>query len=51
MLYTIVYALGGSTGGSDIVSIYYLKIKLKSLGEILIIINFFCVIMGSFIGS
>ena len=51
MLYTIVYALGGSTGGSDIVSIYYLKIKLKSLGKILIIINFFCVIIGSFIGS
>ena len=51
MLYTIVYAIGGSTGGSDIVSIYYLKIKLKSLGKILIIINFFCVIIGSFIGS
>ena len=40
-----------ATGGSDIVSIYYLKIKLKSLGKILIIINFFCVIIGSFIGS
>ncbi|MGL4647402.1 MAG: YitT family protein [Mycoplasmoidaceae bacterium] len=50
-LYTIIYALGGSTGGSDIISIYYLKRKLKSLGEILIIINFVCVITGSFIGS
>ncbi|MGL5640581.1 MAG: DUF2179 domain-containing protein [Mycoplasmoidaceae bacterium] len=51
LLYTIVYAIGGSTGGSDIISIYYLKIKLKSLGQILIVINFFCVITGSFIGS
>ncbi|MGL4616782.1 MAG: hypothetical protein ACRCUM_00955 [Mycoplasmoidaceae bacterium] len=26
LLYTIVYVIGGSTGGSDIISIYYLKI-------------------------
>ncbi len=49
--YTIIYAVGGSTGGSDIISIYYLKRKLKSLGEILIVVNFISVILGSFLGS
>ncbi len=49
--YAIIYILGGSTGGSDIVSIYYFKIKLKSIGKIFFIVNLFLLFLGYFLGT
>ncbi len=49
--YTLVYIFNGSTGGSDIVSIYYAKKKNKKIGTILIIINSFCIFISTLLGS
>lgn len=49
--YTIMFILGGSTGGSDYITVYFSQIKNKSLGNMFIIINSFCLIVGVSLGS
>lgn len=49
--YSMAYIVGGSTGGSDFISIYFSTFKHKDLGKMLIIMNAFCLITGSILGS
>lgn len=49
--YSIIYIVGASTGGSDVVSFYYAKIKNKNIGKSLIVINVCCTITSSLLGS
>jgi uncharacterized membrane-anchored protein YitT (DUF2179 family) len=46
-----MFILGGSTGGSDYITVYFSQIKNKSLGNMFIIINSFCLIVGVSLGS
>lgn len=49
--YALVYILGGSTGGSDFVTIYLSQEKNKNVGLMFIIINLICMLIGITIGS
>ena len=50
-IYAIVYMLGASTAGSDIISMYTFKVKHKELSSVLFIVNLFCLIIGNIMGS
>ncbi len=50
-LYAIIYIIGGSTGGADIISIYWFKSKLKSLSKVFLILNVILLFIGYFLGS
>lgn len=50
-IYAIVYMLGASTAGSDIISIYTFKTKHKSLSNILFTVNLCCLLIGNIMGS
>jgi uncharacterized membrane-anchored protein YitT (DUF2179 family) len=43
--------LGGSTGGSDFVTIYLSQEKNKNVGFMFIIVNAICMLVGITIGS
>ena len=49
--YTLIYIFSGSTGGSDIISIYYAKKKNKNIGSMLIIVNLVCILLATILGS
>ncbi len=49
--YAIMYISGGSSGGGDIVGMWYSKKKKKSLGFSLMIINMVCIFLSATIGS
>ncbi|GHU31699.1 hypothetical protein FACS1894166_03620 [Bacilli bacterium] len=49
--YSILYIIGGCSGGGDFISIYRSSIKHKPLGGVMIMINSICLITGSIIGS
>jgi uncharacterized membrane-anchored protein YitT (DUF2179 family) len=49
--YAMVYIIGGSTGGSDFVTIYFSQEKNKNVGLMFIIINAICMSIGITIGS
>lgn len=49
--YALVYILGGSTGGSDFITIYLSQEKNKNVGLMFIIVNAICMIIGITIGS
>ena len=51
MFYAIIYILGASTAGGDIISIYWFKKKFKPLGKIIFMLNIFFLIFGYTIGS
>ena len=51
IFYAIIYILGASTAGGDIISIYWFKKKLKPLGKIIFMMNIFFLIFGYIIGS
>jgi len=48
---SLLYILGGSTGGADPISIYYSVAKQKSLGNIIIIVNISGLFIANLIGS
>ena len=50
-LYAIVYIIGASTGGADIISIYWFKSKLKSLSKVFLVLNIILLFIGYFLGS
>lgn len=47
----LAYVVGGSTGGSDVISMYYSIKKQGSLGKFTTIINSFIIICGLFINT
>ncbi|GHU28834.1 hypothetical protein FACS1894152_6880 [Bacilli bacterium] len=49
--YSILYIIGGCSGGGDFISIYRSSVKHKPLGGVMIMINSICLITGSIIGS
>jgi uncharacterized membrane-anchored protein YitT (DUF2179 family) len=49
--YALIYILGGSTGGSDFITIYLSQEKNKKVGLMFIIVNAICMLIGITIGS
>ncbi|MGL4948669.1 MAG: YitT family protein [Mycoplasma sp.] len=49
--FAIIYIIGGSTGGTDIISFYYAKKKNKSIGSMLAIINIVFLFIAVTLGS
>jgi len=49
-LYSLIYILNSSTGGSDIISFYYAKIKNKAIGSLIMYINLVCIFISSLLG-
>ncbi len=49
--YAVMYISGGSSGGGDIIGMWYSKKKKKSLGFSLMIINMVCIFISATIGS
>lgn len=49
--FSFLYMLGSSTGGTDIVSFYYSKIKNKSISLMMMYINSSCLLLSSIIGT
>lgn len=45
------YVIGGSSGGFDVLAIYWMKVKRKALGTILFITNIFILLITSTLGS
>lgn len=48
---SVIYIVGGSTGGMDIPSIYWSDKKRKQLGNTLMILNTFTMLIGVILGS
>lgn len=51
MFYTIIFVVGGSTGGFDFISQWYANVKQKSLGGVLLYANTALLLLGVLIGS
>ncbi|MGL4951488.1 MAG: YitT family protein [Mycoplasma sp.] len=49
--FAIIYIIGGSSGGTDIITFYYAKKKNKSVGSIFAVINIFCIFIAVMLGS
>jgi uncharacterized membrane-anchored protein YitT (DUF2179 family) len=49
--YSVLYIIGGCSGGMDYISIYYATKKHKPLGATLVLINSISLILGVIIGS
>ncbi len=49
--YTLVLMVGGSTGGADIIGVYYAKKKTKPIGTLLLILNNICLFTSTIIGT
>lgn len=51
IIYSMIYILGSSTGGTDIIGFYYSKIKNKSIANLLTIFNVMSLAIGVTLGS
>lgn len=51
LFYTIIFVVGGSTGGFDFISQWYANVKQKSLGGVLLYANTALLLLGVLIGS
>ncbi len=51
IIYSMIYILGSSTGGTDIIGFYYSKIKNKSIANLLTIFNVTSLAIGVTLGS
>lgn len=51
LVYSLIYIVGSSTGGTDFISYYYSMKKNKPLGSIIAIFNTIALILGTFIGT
>ncbi|MDE7221659.1 MAG: YitT family protein, partial [Ureaplasma sp.] len=51
IIYSMIYILGSSTGGTDIIGFYYSKIKNKSIANLLTIFNVASLTIGVTLGS
>lgn len=50
-IFSALYILGSSTGGTDFIGFYYSKIKNRSIGNILTIFNVTSLMIGATLGS
>lgn len=51
LVYSAIYILGASTGGTDFIGFYYSKIKSKSIGNLLTTFNLISLVVGATLGS
>lgn len=49
--YTVIFVIGGSTGGTDFISQWFARTRHKSIGSILIYVNVFTLTIGILLGS
>lgn len=49
--YSILYMVGSSTGGTDIITFYYAKVKNMSISKLLVIFNSICIVLSSILGT
>ncbi len=49
--YSVLYMIGSSTGGTDIVTFYYAKVKNISISKLLVLFNSICIILSSILGT
>ncbi|MGL4950537.1 MAG: YitT family protein [Mycoplasma sp.] len=49
--FAIIYIIGGSSGGTDVITFYYAKAKNKSVGSMFAIINIICIFIAVLLGS
>ena len=49
--YSVLYMIGSSTGGTDIITFYYAKVKNLSISKLLVIFNSICIILSSILGT
>lgn len=50
-IYSILYILGTSTGGSDVISFYYAKVKNRNIAKTLVIVNVICTLSSALLGT
>lgn len=50
-LYSVLYMVGSSTGGTDIITFYYAKVKNISISKLLVVFNIVCIILSSILGT
>lgn len=51
VMYSVLYIIGGSSGGMDFVSFYFSVKKQKAINNLLVIINFISMTSGVVLGS